>query len=104
MLKEDKSVSCHCFKTVERTEKQKKDLISRLNRIEGQVRGIKGMVESNIYCDDILNQVASVQAAMRSFSKVLLESHMKSCIVNSIENGETQIIDELLQTMGKLMK
>lgn len=89
---------------MERTEKQKKDLINRLNRIEGQVRGIKGMVENDIYCDDILNQVASAQAAMRSFSKILLESHMKSCIVTGIENGETQIIDELLQTIGKLMK
>lgn len=93
-----------CEKHVERPEKLKKDLVNRLNRIEGQIRGIKGMVESDIYCDDILNQVASVQAAMRSFGKVLLESHMKSCIVNSIENGETQIIDELLKTMGKLMK
>ena len=88
-----------CEKHVERSEKLKKDLVNRLNRIEGQIRGIKGMVESDIYCDDILNQVASVQAAMRSFGKVLLESHMKSCIVNSIENGETQIIDELLKTM-----
>ena len=103
-MKKDKNASCHCLKTVERTEKQKKNLINRLNRIEGQVRGIKGMVENDIYCDDILNQVASAQAAMRSFSKILLESHMKSCIVTSIENGETQIIDELLQTMGKLMK
>lgn len=103
-MKKDKNTSCHCLKTVERTEKQKKNLINRLNRIEGQVRGIKGMVENDIYCDDILNQVASAQAAMRSFSKILLESHMKSCIVTSIENGETQIIDELLQTMGKLMK
>ena len=93
-----------CEKHVERPEKLKKDLVNRLNRIEGQIRGIKGMVESDIYCDDILNQGASVQAAMRSFGKVLLESHMKSCIVNSIENGETQIIDELLKTMGKLMK
>ena len=103
-MKKNNSVNCHCVKRVERTEKFKKGLINRLNRIEGQIRGIKGMVESDTYCDDILNQVASVQAAMRSFSKVLLESHMKSCIVNSIEKGETQILDELLQTMGKLMK
>ncbi len=93
-----------CGKHVERNEKLRKDLINRLNRIEGQMRGIKGMVEDDIYCDDILNQVASAQAALRSFSKVLLESHMKSCIINSIEHGETEIIDELLKTMGKLMK
>lgn len=103
-MKNNNNDTCHCVKRVERTEKLKKGLINRLNRIEGQIRGIKGMVESDTYCDDILNQVASVQAAMRSFSKVLLESHMKSCIVNSIENGETQIIDELLKTMGKFMK
>ncbi len=93
-----------CEKHVEREKKFKKDLIHRLNRIEGQIRGIKGMVEDDIYCDDVLNQVASAQAALRSFSKKLLESHMKSCIVNSIEHGETEIIDELIKTMGKLMK
>ncbi len=93
-----------CEKHVKREQKFKKDLVHRLNRIEGQVRGIKGMVEDDLYCDDILNQVASVQAAIRSFSKELLESHMKSCIVNSIEHGETEIIDELIKTMGKLMK
>ncbi len=93
-----------CEKHVERNEKFKKDLLNRLNRIEGQVRGIKGMVENDIYCDDILNQVSSAQAALRSFSKELLESHMKSCIVKSIEHGETEIIDELMKTMVKLMK
>lgn len=93
-----------CEKHVERADKFKSGLITRLNRIEGQIRGIKGMVENDIYCDDILNQVASAQAALRSFSKVLLESHMKSCIVNSIEHGETEIVDELLKTMEKLMK
>ena len=93
-----------CEKHVERAEKFKKNLVNRLNRIEGQVRGIKGMVEDDIYCDDILNQVASVQAAIRSFSKLLLENHMKSCIVDSIEHGEIEIIDELLKTVEKLMK
>ncbi|NLN49605.1 MAG: metal-sensing transcriptional repressor [Clostridiales bacterium] len=93
-----------CEKHVERAAKFKGGLITRLNRIEGQIRGIKGMVENDIYCDDILNQVASAQAALRSFSKLLLESHMKSCIVNSIEHGETEIVDELLKTMEKLMK
>ncbi len=93
-----------CEKHVDRAIKFKSGLITRLNRIEGQIRGIKGMVENDIYCDDILNQVASAQAALRSFSKLLLESHMKSCIVNSIEHGDTEIVDELLKTMEKLMK
>jgi len=87
-----------------RPPKLKDSLIARLNRIEGQVRGIKGMIEKDIYCDDILNQIAAVQSAMRGVSKLLLENHMKSCIVGRVQAGETDVIDELLGTIEKLLK
>ncbi len=86
-----------------RTEKQKKDLIARLNRVEGQVRGIRGMVEKDIYCDDILNQISAVQSALKSVSKLILEGHMKSCLIDRIQAGDTEVVDELLNTIGKMM-
>lgn len=86
-----------------RSDKQKKDLISRLNRVEGQVRGIRGMVEKDIYCDDILNQISAVQAALKSISKLILEGHMKSCLIDRVQAGDTEVVDELLKTIGKMM-
>lgn len=91
-------------RTSNRTQKMKSSLISRLNRIEGQVRGIKGMVDKDIYCDDILNQIAAVQAAMKSVSRLLLENHMKSCVANRLQSGETEVLDELLKTIEKMTK
>jgi DNA-binding FrmR family transcriptional regulator len=91
-------------RTSNRSQKMKSSLVSRLNRIEGQVRGIKGMIEKDIYCDDILNQITAVQAAMKSVSRLLLESHMKSCVVNRLQSGETEVIDELLKTIEKMTK
>lgn len=79
-------------------------LAKRLNRIEGQIRGIKGMIERDTYCDDVLNQLAAVQAALNGVGKLLLEGHMRSCIVERIEAGEHEVIDELLITVNKLMK
>lgn len=93
-----------CHRITNRSEKMKSSLISRLNRIEGQVRGIKGMIEKDAYCDDILNQIASAQAAMNSVSKLLLESHMKSCLISRIQAGEMEVVDELLKTIEKMMK
>lgn len=95
---------CCCHKTKERTEKEYKDLIHRLNRIEGQVRGIKGMVEQDAYCTDILVQVAAVNAALNSFNKVLLENHIRSCVVRDIKEGKEETLDELVGTLHKLMK
>lgn len=95
--------SCNDRKST-RSQKTKASLVSRLNRIEGQVRGVKGMIEKDVYCDDILNQIAAVQSAMKSVSRLLLEGHMKSCLVNRIQSGEQEVIDELLQTIEKLMK
>ena len=81
----DEQKECCCHKTKERSEKEYKDLIHRLNRIEGQIRGIKGMVEKNAYCTDILVQVAAANAALNSFNKVLLANHIKTCVTNDIK-------------------
>ena len=86
------------------SDKLKSNLITRLNRIEGQVRGIKGLIEKDTYCDDVLNQISAIQAALNSVGKVLLEGHMKSCVVERIQEGDHEVIDELLLTINKLMK
>ena len=95
---------CHSGKTKEREEKEYKDLINRLNRIEGQIRGIRGMVEKDAYCPDILVQVAAANAALNSFNKVLLANHIKSCVTNDIKAGKEETVDELVATLQKLMK
>lgn len=93
-----------CMKTKERTDKEYKDLINRLSRIEGQIRGVKGMVEKNAYCTDILMQVAAVNAALNSFNKVLLANHIKSCVTQDIKDGKEETVDELVTVLQKLMK
>ena len=92
-----------CNKKV-RDAQEYKDLIHRLNRIEGQVRGVKSMVENDAYCVDILTQVSAIQAALNGFNKELLASHIRSCVVNNIRNGNDEIIDELVTTLQRLMK
>lgn len=91
-------------KTKERSEQEYKDLIHRLNRIEGQVRGIRGMVEKDAYCTDILVQVAAVNAALNSFNKVLLANHIKTCVTRDIRDGKEETVDELVAVLQKLMK
>lgn len=86
------------------TPEVKNGLTSRLNRIEGQIRGIKGMIERDTYCDDVLNQLAAVQSALNSVGRLLLQEHMKSCVIERIEAGEHEVIDELMITVNKLMK
>lgn len=86
------------------SDKIKTNLISRLNRIEGQIRGLKGLIEKDTYCDDVLNQISSVQSALNGVGKLLLEHHMKSCVVEKIQEGDQEVINELLKTMNKLMK
>ena len=93
-----------CKRTKQRSEKEIKDLISRLNRIEGQVRGIKGMVEEERYCVDILNQVSAIQAALNSFNKELLANHIRTCVVQDVQSGNEEVVDELCETIKKLMK
>lgn len=86
------------------SQEMKSNLISRLNRVEGQIRGIKGLIEKDTYCDDVLTQIAAAQSALNSVGKLLLEGHMKSCIVERIQAGEHEVVDELLVTVRKLMK
>lgn len=95
---------CCSNKTKERSEQEYKDLLHRLNRIEGQVRGIKGMVERGAYCTDILVQVAAVNAALNSFNRVLLANHIKTCVIEDIKEGREETVEELLATLQKLMK
>ena len=93
-----------CCKTKHRGEQEYKSLITRLNRIEGQIRGIRGMVERDAYCTDILTQVAAANAALNAFSKALLAEHIKTCVAQDIRNGKDETIDELVATLQKLMK
>ncbi|XKG66947.1 metal-sensitive transcriptional regulator [Mesobacillus maritimus] len=79
-------------------------MVTRLNRIEGQIRGIKGMIEKDTYCDDVITQISATQAALNSVAKILLEGHMKSCVVERIQEGDDEVVDELLVTIQKLMK
>lgn len=95
---------CCSHKTKERPEKEYKDLVNRLNRIEGQVRGIKKMVENDAYCTDILIQVSAVNAALNSFNKVLLANHIRTCVAEDIRAGKEETIDELVMTLQKLMR
>lgn len=95
-------VECSARMTA-RDEKLKSGLIARLNRAEGQVRGIKGMIEKDAYCDDVLNQIAAVQAALNSVSKLILENHIRGCVIKKINAGEVEVVDELISTIGKLL-
>ena len=95
---------CCCHKTKERSEAEYKDLIMRLNRIEGQIRGIRGMVERGAYCTDILTQVSAANAALSSFTKVLLSNHIKTCVAQDIRDGKDETVDELVATLQKLMR
>jgi len=100
----NQSSECNHTDVSMRTDKAKKDLIARLNRIEGQVRGIKGMIEKDVYCDDVLNQIAAVHSAMNSVSRLILNNHMKSCLVTRIQSGDIEVVDELLYTIEKMLK
>ncbi|KWU60988.1 metal-sensitive transcriptional regulator [Priestia megaterium] len=82
----------------------KKNLASRLNRVEGQIRGIKGLIEKDTYCDDVITQIAAVQSALNGVSKILLEGHLKHCIVERVQEGDKEVVDELLTTIKRLMK
>ena len=101
----EKEKCCHCSqRKKERSPEEYKKLIHRLNRIEGQIRGIKGMVESDAYCPDILIQSAAVNAAINAFNKELLANHIRTCVADDIRNGKDEVIDELVVTLQKLKK
>ncbi|WP_241154316.1 metal-sensitive transcriptional regulator [Staphylospora marina] len=93
-----------CARKSHHPEKVKTNLITRLNRIEGQIRGVKKMIENDTYCDDVLNQIAAVQAALNGVGKMLLENHLKSCVVERLQEGDLEVVDELMTTMKKLLK
>ncbi len=93
-----------CQKTKERSPEEYKDLLHRLNRIEGQIRGIRKMVEKDAYCTDILIQVAAANAALNSFNRVLLANHIRTCVTRDIREGKQETVEELLDTLKKLMK
>ena len=95
---------CCCHKTKLRSEAEHRALINRLNRIEGQVRGVKRMIEEDAYCTDILIQVSAINAALNSFNKVLLAEHIRTCVTEDIKAGKNETIDELVLTLQKLMK
>lgn len=99
-----KKNGCCSSKTTERSEEERKKLINRLNRIEGQIRGIKGMIERDAYCNDILIQSAAASAAITAFNRELIGSHIRGCVVRDIREGDEEVIEELIATLQKFMK
>lgn len=96
---------CDCtIKHKQREESEYQKLINRLNRIEGQVRGVKKMLNDNCYCTDILIQVSAIGAALNSFNRELLSNHIHTCVSDGIRNGDDTVIEELTKTLQKLMK
>ena len=97
---------CDCCqnRTKKRSEEEYKSLINRLSRIEGQIRGIRGMLEKNAYCVDILGQVSAANAALNAFGKELLAEHIRTCVAQDIREGRDETIEELVNTLQKMMK
>ena len=93
-----------CCRTKERSDKEFKDLMNRLKRIEGQVKGVQRMLEDNAYCPDIMVQVSAINSALTSFNKVLLAEHLKTCVVDDIKAGREETIAELTETLQKVMR
>lgn len=96
--------SCTCGKSRVRSEEEMRRLCNRLSRIEGQVRGLREMLQKDVYCTDILTQVSAVNAALNSFSRELLGEHLRTCVADGIRRGDEQVVDELLAALSKLMK
>lgn len=94
----------NCERHSHHSEAIKSNIVTRLNKVEGQIRGIKGLIEKDTYCDDVLNQIAAIQSALNSVGKLLLEAHVKSCIVERIKADDLEVVDELMTTVKKLMK
>ncbi len=103
-VSEKPACSCCCTRHTDRSEAERRKLINRLKRIEGQIRGIIGMLENDAYCNDILIQSAAVNAAVNAFNKELLANHIRTCVARDIREGKDETIDELVTTLQKLMK
>ncbi|MEE8886507.1 MAG: metal-sensing transcriptional repressor [Eubacteriales bacterium] len=95
---------CCRHKSKERSQKEYKDLVNRLSRIEGQVRGVRKMLDDNAYCIDIMRQVSAINAALNSFNKVLLTNHMETCVMDEVKQGKTDKMEELIDVLPKFMK
>ena len=93
-----------CAKTTARTEEQKKQLLNRLSRLEGQIRGVRKMIENDAYCNDVLTQSAAISAAVNAFSREVLRAHLHSCVIRDIREGRDEVADELMETMERLMR
>ena len=97
-------MTCPCQKTKHRSEEEIRALQNRLSRIEGQVRGVRGMVERDAYCVDILTQVTAINAALNAFSRELLANHVRTCVATDLKEGRDEVVEELLETIQKMMK
>ena len=97
-------MTCPCHKTKQRTEEEIRALQNRLSRIEGQVRGVRGMVERDAYCVDILTQVAAITAALNAFNRELLAEHIRTCVAHDLKEGKDGTVEELVETVKKMMK
>lgn len=103
MAEKTEKTCCSC-QVKHRDEKEIKELMKRLNRVEGQIRGIKRMLEEEAYCIDIINQVSAAGCALDSFTKELLATHIKTCVADDVRDGNSEKLDELVKTLQKLMK
>ena len=101
---EEKCCNCYIHDKKERGEDEKRALVNRLSRIEGQIRGIRAMIERDAYCPDVITQASAASAALGSFCKELLASHIKGCVAEDIRSGNDKTVDELVATIYKLMK
>ncbi|OIK13409.1 CsoR family transcriptional regulator [Bacillus sp. MUM 116] len=105
-MNENINLDCHLpeERKSHHSDKVKRNLVTRLNRIEGQIRGIKGLIEKDTYCDDVITQIAATQSALYSVAKILLEGHLKTCVLERINEGDTEVLDEVLLTIERLLK
>ncbi|MBE6997368.1 MAG: metal-sensing transcriptional repressor [Ruminococcaceae bacterium] len=102
---EKETTNCCCGgKKTERSEEQKKKLLNRLSRLEGQVRGVRKMIENDAYCNDVLIQTAAISAAVNAFSREVLRSHLHSCVIRDIREGKDEVADELMETLERMMR
>ena len=98
------TTAAHCSRKKIRDDRERRDLMNRLKRIEGQVRGLQRMLDEDAYCPDILTQASAVSSAVNSFCRVLLTEHLRTCVVEDIRAGHDEAVDELADTLQKLMK
>ena len=95
--------ACCCHKTKKRSEEERKKLINRLSRIEGQIRGVRGMVEKDAYCTDVLTQASAVKAALDAFMRELLSEHIRTCVTEDLQAGKAETAEELIETLRRMM-